>query len=152
MMVTNENLENRVAVAELDRQLCFALYSTSNKLTSTYRELLEPHGLTYTQFVVLMALWKEDEISISQLAKTTELSKATMTPLLKRMEDKNLIRREQLANNERQKSIVLTDLGRELSQNSSDITDKVFCSTGLTQEEANSMIQLCKKVRIQPNE
>ncbi|MEM7316007.1 MAG: MarR family transcriptional regulator, partial [Planctomycetota bacterium] len=70
--------------ARLDDQLCFALYSASNRLTNIYRPILESMGLTYTQFVTLMALWEKDDVSISQLAQTTGLSKPTMTPLLKR--------------------------------------------------------------------
>ncbi|WP_241908477.1 MarR family winged helix-turn-helix transcriptional regulator [Enterovibrio norvegicus] len=138
-----------VAVAEIDKQLCFALYSTSNRVTSMYRQLLEPLGLTYTQFVVLMVLWKEDALSISQLAQRAALSKATMTPLLKRLEQKGLIRREALPDNDRQKSVVLTQEGRELSYDSADITDKVFCMTGLTAEEANLMITLCAKIGVE---
>ena len=80
-----------MSVAQLNEQLCFALYSASNHLTSIYRPLLESLGLTYSQFIVLMALWEKDNISISQLAKNTKLSKATMTPLLKRLEQKELV-------------------------------------------------------------
>lgn len=135
-----------MSVAELDNQLCFALYSASNRITAVYRPLLEPLGLTYTQFVVLMALWEEDNISISRLAGRAGLSKATMTPLLKRLEQKGLIRRNVLPDNERQKAIVLTDAGRKLSRKSGDITSKVFCATGLTMQEATNMIRLCKRI------
>ncbi|WP_086933901.1 MarR family winged helix-turn-helix transcriptional regulator [Agarilytica rhodophyticola] len=133
-----------MSVPTLDSQLCFALYSASSHLTSIYRPLLDPLGLTYTQFIVLMALWEEDNISISQLAKKASLSKATMTPLLKRLEQKQLIRRQVLTENERQKNIVLTDAGRDLSKKSAEITDKVFCSTGLTVEQAKEIMSLCR--------
>lgn len=133
-----------MSVPTLDSQLCFALYSASSHLTSIYRPLLDPLGLTYTQFIVLMALWEEDNISISQLAKKASLSKATMTPLLKRLEQKQLIRRQVLTENERQKNIALTDAGRDLSKKSAEITDKVFCSTGLTVEQAKEIMSLCR--------
>lgn len=135
-----------MAVADIDKQLCFALYSASNRVTSLYRQLLDPLGLTYTQFVVMMVLWKEDKLSITELASKAELSKATMTPLLKRLEQKGLIQRAALPDNDRQKSVVLTQEGIELSRNSADITDKIFCMTGLSAEEANTMISLCKKL------
>ena len=133
-------------IAQLDNQLCFALYSASNRITSVYRPLLEPLNLTYTQFVVLMVLWQKDNISITRLAEEAELSKATMTPLLKRLEQKGLIHRALLPDNERQKSITLTEAGRKLSRKSGDITNKVFCATGLTVQEANNMIRLCKRI------
>ena len=133
-------------VAKLDNQLCFALYSASSRLTSIYRPLLDPLGLTYTQFIVLMALWQEENIKISQLADKTGLSKATMTPLLKRLEEKGLINRTVLAENERQKIVTLTEQGRGLSDKSAELTDKAFCATGLTKQQANDMIMLCHKI------
>jgi DNA-binding MarR family transcriptional regulator len=135
-----------LSVAKLDNQLCFALYSASNSLTSIYRPLLEPLGLTYTQFIVLMVLWQEDKISISKLAAEAGLSKATMTPLLKRLEQKSLIKRKILPSNQRQKSIVLTENGRKLSQYSADITEQAFCATGLSKQQANAMIGQCKGI------
>ena len=135
-----------MSVAKLDDQLCFALYSASSHLTSIYRPYLDKLDLTYTQFVVLMALWKEDNVSISHLAKIAGLSKATMTPLLKRIEQKGFIERQLLENNERQKNIVLTKQGRDLSAYSLDITDKVFCQTGLTKQQANDLMSLCHQI------
>ena len=135
-----------MAVATLDNQLCFALYSASNRLTSIYRPILASYDLTYTQFIVLMALWEQDNISISQLAKRTGLTNATMTPLLKLLEKKNFISRELLADNERQKNIVLTKAGRKLSLKSNEITQQAFCATGLTKKQALEMIDCCKKV------
>ncbi len=115
-------------------------------MTAIYRPLLEPFDLTYTQFIVLMALWEEDKISISELANTAGLSKATMTPLLKRLEQKGLIRREMSANSERQKQIVLTPQGQEISASSKAITTQAFCESGLSQTEAQQMISLCNKL------
>lgn len=132
--------------ARLDSQLCFALYSASNHLTSIYRPLLEPLDLTYTQFIVLMALWEEDQISISHLAEKAGLTKATMTPLLKRLEQKELISREMLEGNERQKNIALTTKGRALGKKSKAITDNAFCATGLSKQEADTLIALSKKL------
>jgi DNA-binding MarR family transcriptional regulator len=135
-----------LSVAQLNEQLCFALYSASNHLTSIYRPLLEPLGLTYTQFIVLMALWEKDNISISELAKKAKLSKATMTPLLKRLEQKELIERQMLAGNERQKNIALTDAGRLLSQHSTKITEQAFCLSKLSKEQAKTLIELCHQL------
>lgn len=135
-----------MSIAQLNEQLCFALYSASNSLTRVYRPLLEPLGLTYPQFVVMMALWQEDGVSITSLANKTRLSKATMTPLLKRLEQKQLIERRMVDQNERQKSIVLTEAGRKLALQSEEITNQVFCATTLSAEEANNMIELCHRI------
>jgi len=138
-------------IAKLDSQLCFALYQASNSLNAIYRRLLEPYGLTYTQFIVLMALWEEDGVSISALAERTGLTKATMTPLLKRLEQKGLISREFLAGNERQKNVVLTKSGQDISGSSVEITEQAFCATGLTHREASEMIARCQSIVSQIN-
>jgi DNA-binding MarR family transcriptional regulator len=139
-------LEFPLPIARLDEQLCFALYSASSHLTSIYRPLLAPLGITYTQFIVLMALWENDGVAISRLAERTGLTNATMTPLLKRLEQKGLIERQQLADNERQKHIVLTEAGHQLSRHSSAITEKAFCATQLTRRQANDLIALCHRI------
>lgn len=135
-----------MSVAKLDSQLCFALYSASSRLTSIYRPILESLDLTYPQFIVLMSLWEKDNVSISFLAKKTQLSKATMTPLLKRLENKGFIIRQMLPENERQKNIVLTDDGRKLSLKSGDITHEAFCATGITENQAADMIEVCQQI------
>lgn len=135
-----------MSVARLDSQLCFALYSASSHLTAIYRPLLDPLGLTYTQFMVLMALWEKDDISITQVARRAGLSKATMTPLMKRLEEKQLIERQIQEGNERQKNVVLTLAGRKLSEQSGDITRRAFCASGLSEDEAELMITLSNKM------
>lgn len=132
--------------ARLDEQLCFALYSASNHISQLYRPLLEPLGLTYTQFLVLMALWEKENITITQLAKRTGLSKATMTPLLKRLEQKEFIQRLTLSDNERQKIITLTQTGRALSKQSEAVTQEAFCATKLSQQQANDIIAICQQM------
>ena len=135
-----------IDAARLNDQLCFALYSASNRLTAIYRSTLEPLGLTYPQFVVMMALWETDGVSITQLAIHTNLSKATMTPLLKKLESKCLIQLGRIPGNDRQKKVELTECGRALASKSVSATKDVFCATGLTLEEAKSVINTCQKI------
>ena len=132
--------------ARLNDQLCFALYSASNRLTAIYRPILQPLGLTYTQFVVMMALWEKDRVSITRLAERTGLSKATMTPLLRKLESKKLVGLERLPENDRQKCVALTRRGRALAAHSNKATEDAFCATGLTQKQAKSTIDLCQKI------
>ncbi len=134
-------------VADLNEQLCFALYSASNRITSIYRPILKSFDLTYPQFAVLMALGKEDSVSITKLAKRLQIGKPTMTPLLKRLEQKQLIERQSLPDNDRQKNIALTTSGKTLANETQQITEQVFCATGLGAEEAKNLIDLCQKIR-----
>jgi len=130
----------------LDSQLCFALYSASNVIDHYYRPLLEAHGLTYTQYIVLMALVENDNVPITDLANRLGLSKATMTPLLRRLEAKTLIQRVMAENDERQKFIKITPEGRALWNDSCHATDKVFEKSNLTNSEAQTLISLCKRI------
>jgi len=114
----------------LDNQLCFALYSASSRLNAIYRPILASYGLTYTQFIVLMALWENDSVSISYLAKTTGLTSATMTPLLKLLEKKKFITREIMTGNERQKNIALTPEGKPCQVNVQRLHSKPFMKPG----------------------
>jgi len=130
----------------LDNQLCFALYAASNAVEQFYQTLLRTQGLTYSQYLVLMALAEEDGISISTLAARLELSKATMTPLLRRLEDKGLLLREVREGNERQKIISLTKAGRSVWMKSCDASSDVFSRTGLTKTEGDQLIRICAKI------
>lgn len=135
-----------IEAARLNDQLCFAIYSASNRLTAIYRPILEPLGLTYTQFVVMMALWESDGVSITELAVSTHLSKATMTPLLKKLESKGLIELGRIPGNDRQKKVSLSAEGVQLASKSIKATEEAFCATGLSLEEAKSVIAICQKI------
>ena len=130
----------------LDSQLCFALYSATNTIEQMYRPLLEPYELTYTQYIVLMSLCEEDGISITNLAARIGVANATMTPLLKRLEAKMLLTREVRGDNERQKNVVITPAGRALFKDAFQVTEQVFCGTGLSVKQANDLIRLCKLI------
>lgn len=131
----------------LGEQVCYTLYSTSNVVTQAYKSLLIPLHLTYPQFVVMMALWQKDHISVTQLALTVGLSKATMTPLLKRLELLGYISRKFVDGNERQKNIALSVAGKALVDKGNAVALQALCATGLSDEEAKQLISLCQKVK-----
>ena len=98
----------------LDKQLCFALYSASLAMTKVYKPLLAPLGLTYPQYLVMLALWEEDAQSVSQLGDKLALDSGTLTPLLKRLESQGQLSRQRDAGDERRVIVRLTDAGRHL--------------------------------------
>jgi len=130
-------------------QVCYTLYSTSNVITHAYRSLLEPLKLTYPQFVVMMALLQKDRVSVTELAEAVGLKKPTMTPLLKRLETLGYITREFEAGDERQKCIALTPLGQSLADAVDDVARKALCATGLSSDEAELLISLCQKIKLE---
>ena len=131
----------------LHKQVCYALYSTSSVVTKASSGLLKPLKLTYPQFVVMMALWEKDHVSITELAQVVGLSKSTMTPLLKRLERLDYISKTQEAGNDRQKCIELTALGRSHAAAAEETAKQALCATGLTSEEAAQLIALSNKIK-----
>ena len=98
----------------LDNQLCFALYSTSLAMTKLYKPLLEALGLTYPQYLVMLVLWEQDDVTVSSLGERLFLDSGTLTPLLKRMETADLLARTRSKEDERRVHISLTATGRKL--------------------------------------
>ena len=132
---------------KLHDQICYALYSASSQVTRAYRPLLQSFKLTYPQFVVMMALWEKDGISVTVLANTVGLSKPTMTPLLKRLELLGYVTREYAADDDRQKCITLTKLGRSIAGDANKVAKEALCATGLKNKEAEQLISLCTKIK-----
>ena len=96
-------------------QLCFALYAASRAVTALYRPLLDAFGLTYPQYLVMLALWERDGVPVKALAETLQLDYSTLSPLLKRLEVASLLRRERRLDDERSVLITLTEDGRALN-------------------------------------
>lgn len=98
----------------LDHQLCFALYSSSLVMTKLYKPVLGALGLTYPQYLVMLALWQADEIGVGELGEQLYLDSGTLTPLLKRMEAAGLVGRIRALDDERRVHVTLTPSGRKL--------------------------------------
>ena len=119
--------------------LCFALYSASHEMTRLYRPLLAPLGLTYPQYLVLVALWAKDGQRVRDLGRAVALESNTLTPLLKRMEAAGLIRRSRSGQDERVVTVSLTDTGRALQPRAEEITACVFEAIGLSLDEVRDL-------------
>ncbi len=131
----------------LDAQLCFALYSTSLALTKTYRKLLRGLGLTYPQYLVMMVLWERDDLTVSDIGARLFLDSATLTPLLKRMEAQDLLRRERATHDERQVVISLTEHGRQLSTPALAVQAQVLCLSGCSAPEVGRLKEELVRLR-----
>lgn len=98
----------------LDKQLCFAIYSAGIAFTAAYKPILDPHGLTYPQFLVLLALWEKDGVPLKDISDRLGLDPGSVTPLLKKLEGMGFLRRGRDPRNERQLFVELTDQGQAL--------------------------------------
>jgi MarR family transcriptional regulator, organic hydroperoxide resistance regulator len=119
----------------LDNQLCFALYSTSLAVTQVYKPLLEPLGLTYPQYLVMIILWQKDGVSLINIARQLGQQPGALTPVIKRMAEQGFLTRNRSAEDERQLEIYLTDAGKALRDKVVDVHACVFDKCGMTTED-----------------
>ena len=129
---------------KLDNQLCFRLYTASRLITQAYRPLLEPLGLTYPQYLVLMVLWENDHQLVSDISKRLVLESNTITPLLQRMESEGLVVRTKGTADKRQTLVSLSRKGIALQEQAKDIPDcmtAAFSDCAPSQEESRVLVQ-----------
>ena len=126
---------------KLDNQLCFALYVCSKEVIRQYKPYLDPLGLTYTMYITLMALWEKDNVTVSELGKKLYLDSGTLTPLLKKMEENNLVKRERSSKDERTVFISLTAKGKKIKNSCKEIPVKMFCASKLKPENVQPLLR-----------
>jgi DNA-binding MarR family transcriptional regulator len=114
---------------------CFAIHSAGHALGRAYKPLLEPLGLTYPQYLVMVALWEADGVTLGALGERLFLDSSTLTPLLKRLEAQGLLHRQRDPANERQLRITLTAAGRALRERAAGIPACLQAATGMTEAE-----------------
>ena len=137
------------AALRLDNQLCFALYSTSLAMTKVYKPLLESLGLTYPQYLVMLLLWEQDEVSVSALGERLYLDSGTLTPLLKRMQASGLLERTRSLQDERRVLVSLTEAGRQLRTKARHVPGCVVSATHLPVSELMALTQQVHALRRQ---
>ncbi|MET9965195.1 MarR family transcriptional regulator [Streptomyces sp. NPDC006356] len=130
----------------LDDQLCFALYAASRAVTARYRPLLDELGLTYPQYLAMLALWERDSISVRDLGAALQLESSTLSPLLKRLEAAGLLRRERRPDDERSVAIHLTEAGAALRERARGVPLAIGDAMGLTPDQDALTKQLLRLI------
>ncbi|TAH75073.1 MAG: MarR family transcriptional regulator, partial [Anaerolineaceae bacterium] len=125
---TQDDKEKKYEILRLDNQLCFSLYVCSKEIIRQYKPLLDPYGLTYTGYIILMALWEQDEITIKDLGKKLFLDSGTLTPLLKKLEAQGYINRNRSQKDERNVYISLTKKGKDFQDEALSIPENLICN------------------------
>ncbi|MEW6631941.1 MAG: MarR family transcriptional regulator [Pseudomonadota bacterium] len=128
-----------VPVPRLDQQLCFALYSASGLMTKLYRPLLEPLGLTYPQYLAMLALWQHSPSTVGELGEALGLDSATLTPLIKRMEAGGLVTRRRDSADERRVLVEPTTKGEALRARMKDVQEGLNCGIPLERAELKAL-------------
>jgi DNA-binding MarR family transcriptional regulator len=131
----------------LDHQLCFAIYSASLAMTKFYKPVLDPLGLTYPQYLVMLVLWEGDGITVSQLGDRLGLDSGTLTPLLKRLQAGGLLTRLRDAADERRVLLQLTADGRALRQRATAVPPQVLQASGCGLDELTDLTRRLHDLR-----
>ncbi|MFF0305701.1 MarR family winged helix-turn-helix transcriptional regulator [Streptomyces sp. NPDC004562] len=135
----------------LDKHLCFTLYAASRALTGAYRPLLDPLGLTYPQYLVLVALGEHRTVSVKDLVAVLQLDYGTVTPLIKRLEANGLLKRERRADDERVVQVALTEEGLAVHRRLSSVPPAIGDAVGLAPEEIATLQTLVRKLTANVN-
>lgn len=133
-------------VLKLKNQLCFPLYAAAKEVISSYKPLLDKIDLTYTQYIAMMVLWEHKNMGVKELGTHLYLDSGTLTPVLKRLESKGLIRRERSKEDERAVIITITEEGEELKKEALDIPAQLKECVPLSLEESSTLYTLLYKL------
>ena len=123
----------------LGNQLCFAVYSTAHAFNRAYKPLLDRLGLTYPQYLVMLVLWERDGVPVKDIGERLLLDSGTLTPLLKRLEAAELVKRTRSTEDERQVLIALTPRGQALKEKARAVPQAILAASACSIAELSAM-------------
>ena len=130
----------------LCNQLCFPLYAASREILRRYKPLLDGIGLTYTQYITMMVLWEYGTVNVREIGEIFYLDSGTLTPVLKKLEQKGFIERKRGSSDERQLEISLTEKGLALRESALTVPEAMECTIDLTPEEQKFLCEILHKL------
>ena len=131
---------------KLENQLCFPLYAASREIIKKYKPFLDEIDLTYTQYIAMMVLWEENNINVKTLGEKLFLDSGTLTPLLKKLENKGYIERKRSNSDERNLVVSITKEGLKLRDVAKDIPLKIGSCVNLNEKEAKELYDILYKI------
>ena len=127
------------AALQLDNLLCFALHAASRAFDTVYRPLLRDAGITYPQYLVMLALWEHGELSVKELGRLLRLDSGTLSPLLKRLEAAGYVERRRSTEDERSVTVTPTEAGEVLREKARVVAGGIVSATGLSRAEVSDL-------------
>ena len=144
VIVKNNN--DKYEAIKLDNQLCFPLYACAKEIVRRYKPYLDDIDLTYTQYITMMVLWEDVQINVKELGARLYLDSGTLTPVLKRLEQKNLIIRQRDVKDERSLIVSLTDEGRQLREKAVEVPYKMAGCVALDEKDVKELYRILHKM------
>ncbi len=137
----NKNNEEYDAL-KLENQLCFPLYACSKEIIRAYKPFLDEIDLTYTQYITMMVLWEKKEMNVKTLGENLYLDSGTLTPVLKKLEAKGLLKRTRSKADERNLLVSITKEGEALKEKAKDVPSKIGNCVNLQADDAKELYRL----------
>ena len=137
--MSKANFTTTTDLLALESQVCFALAVASRRVVALYRPLLEPMGLTHPQYLVMLALWQHEPLSLRRLSELVSLDPTTLSPLLKRLEVIGYVLRQRDPHDERNLNVRLTTEGRNLRRRALKIPQAIMDRLGMTIDELQDL-------------
>ena len=139
-------MANPYDVLKLENQICFPLYACSKEIVKAYKPYLDELDLTYTQYITMMVLWEYQELRVKDLGKHLYLDSSTLTPLLKRLEEKGYVTRHRSVEDERDLIVTITESGEALKEKAVEIPQKLGACVKLDPQKAQALYALLYEV------
>ena len=117
---------NKYDKIKLDNQLCFSLYALSREIIKLYKPLLDKYNLTYTQYIAMLVMWEEEKIIFKELGKRLHLDSGTLTPVVKKLESMELVRKYRNKEDDRVVTVELTEKGRLLKEDIIEVPENMY--------------------------
>ena len=140
-----ENKTDKYDVLRLDHQLCFPLYACAKEVVRRYKPFLDEIGLTYTQYIAMMVLWEKKQVTVKELGESLFLDSGTLTPLLKKMEQKQLLTRARSKEDERVLLVTITEEGEALKEKAVNVPTQLMNCITIDPEDAEKLYELLYK-------
>lgn len=131
---------------KLENQLCFPLYACSKEIVRRYKPYLDKIDLTYTQYITMMVMWEVKQINVKELGEKLYLDSGTLTPLLKKLESKDYVKRERSKHDERNLIVTITEKGEALKSKAVDIPEKVSACMTLSEDKAKALYSVLYEI------
>lgn len=131
---------------KLENQVCFPVYALAKEIINQYRTFLDELDLTYPQYLVMLVLWEHKEQTVNQIGEKLRLDSGTLTPLLKRLEQKGIVSRSRSTRDERVVNITLTEAGEELKARAKNLPESLMASMQIPMEELKALKQTVEKI------
>ncbi|MBD5470072.1 MAG: MarR family transcriptional regulator [Lachnospiraceae bacterium] len=138
--------KNKYDCLKLENQLCFPLYACSKEVIRRYKPYLDKLDLTYTQYIAMMVMWEKKEVTVKELGECLYLDSGTLTPLLKKLEEKNYVVRNRSKEDERNLIVSVTEEGERLKEQAIQIPENLSACVNMEPQEAQQLYQLLYKL------